>query len=531
MSDILEDFGQPQVISEFVGERAAELATQYEQVRFLPSSIYDQQQEALFRIGLAAEDLTDFEVSELVMSKAIFELQRNGRGSLMDWLTNSVSDFTHRTELLDKALELDNDASLTVVLALGDLRAEAQASGNTHNMLEYLMVEFKHGMNLFANAEAIRVLLDDPYCQKMIAGVPIHNWKRDSDASSFDRLLTERIMTLIDQGDTEHAELLSKYVGTELARTIAERIEIRSGAVERANYYKENQVKPNRKMRNDYMAVRSKGNQCLQGISSYDKPKAGECVSKGIDLAWMLLRSPQLAYSPQDVVTAYELLARSKSMEGVFDYRGRLQAEVLQAGLLEAFPDILEEESTTTPTAKLERDYSELLEKGITGKTVIMLFRSATELCLREEESANQSENQYTSVLSDLELLIAEWSSERPHIMSDAVDQSRHRQKYNRAIAALDERIEAFPYASQKFLLRAELLSFQMTHDCTQNGQFTDLRQKLVDNALVCLDNSVVNLTLSNDDIYEACKKYGINLDLAVEEQKSSTPNVRPFRV
>ncbi len=528
----------------------------YVERQFLPTSVYDEHQEALFITGIQEIDAQLAEAQEvqqtapfleseraihvakqlaclrssLVTHKVAFEMRRN-RGDIAGWLVSDITDYDDKLDLLDQALGCDKDAAFSVLLKLGDLRQDAEERANIRDLMEYLMVEMKHGMNLFANSRAIAILLQD---KNLFSGVNDSVTKNHLEKSA-----TVRFQHLLYQ----HAR---KLVGTPEEAYADELAAVDPEAKQALEIYRDTYSRcktENTRVVNGRELRKGKRHVDQKVVEFLDIRNKQSFTAK--QLAFAYLRYPQCVVDDAMLNRVNGVLSREGTSSLLSNIgtsppsEDSARADAYLRALSECFGDHI---SLPPPSERssdeLKQSYADEINAGIIiyiprfggdyaiperhDSNILRLFDQASSLCIAESTSDSSELTPYLQLHAELDIIEAEMESDSRVRMLDAVDQSRHRQKFNQGLTTVFEKLEQIHFASERIRLLARLMDIQKEHDTSIDSSYKRQKETLQKTADICKSNPIAALSINEDEIAQILGRH-IELDTSRSSHPVST--------
>ncbi len=505
MSECIDEFGV--IPFSHVDQLAYEV---FEDTEPQPRSIYDEHQEAIFQAGLASYDeaiatqdeifrdysqerrsdaaltkaaedrdakIADIEQSRnrLLASKVIYEMKR-GNDQRVGELTPEITDYHQRLRILDAALQLDDDDSaLGALIVLGDLRREAEDSGDPSMLAAYLMVELRNGMNIHANSIDMCVAIN---------GVS-HAGVRTELINSFNQFMNDYLFSLIENGQDEYAALMSRYADYWSPDTVVQLVTARDYRQELMERY------PGRKLTRKIEKLYQKANLFEKGKLMFAFPE--KFLSDHFDLMASCSKELEKATGSQAIVLGDWMVAQRKAWH-LTEISNPQQAETDEFDVeiaKRAYHKIISLPSNTF-------DHNEAFDKAV-------------ELSEHAEHDEDGDQMKALQLSSETEICRAELAAMSKLIMDDMIDRMRFEQEAVDTINSLLTRSHNLTEIHLKFRVAVEVL--EVAQQYAPEILNTQAKEYVKRIAQQCMTNPIAALSISHEELEESCAKLGVSLE------------------
>lgn len=505
MSECIDEFGV--IPFSDVDQLAYEV---FEDTAPQPRSIYDEHQEAIFQAGLvkydeavairvaifndfcsqkrfdtevsaAAED-RDIQIAaieqsrnKLVASKVIYEMKR-GNEQRVGELTPEVTDYHQRLRIFDAALQLDDDNSaLSTLIVLGDLRRQAEDSGDPSMLAAYLMVELRNGMNIHANTIDICIAI------KGVSDAVV----RAELANSFNEFMNDYLFSLIENGQEEYAALMSRYADYWSHDTVVQLVTARDYRIALTQKY------PGYKLSRKVEKLYQNANLYERGKLSLAFPEL--FLSKHPDL---------MTYCSKELEKATGSLAKELS-----DWMNAQS----KAWYLTQMPKTEQAETNEFDIESAKKAYHKIISQPSNMFDYNEAFDKAVELSEHADHDEDSDHMKAVQLSAETEICRAELESLSKLTMDDMIDRMRFKQEALDIINSLLSRSDNLTEVHHRFRSAVEI--FEIAQLYAPDRLDIHAKEYIRNTAQKCLSNPIAALSISRQELEESCAKFGVSLD------------------
>jgi hypothetical protein len=476
-----------------------------------PRSIYDEHQEAIFQAGLVSYDkavvvlhenhdnfiqlphvtdayaatkdrdaqIADIERSRnrLLASKVIYEMKR-GNDHRVGELTPEITDYHQRLRVLDAALQLDDDdGALSTLIVLGDLRREAEDSGDPSILAAYLMVELRNGMNIHANSIDISIAIkgvSDAVVQAELT-------------KTFNEFMNGYLFSLIEDGQDEYAALMSRYADYWSPDTVVQLVTARDYRTTLMQKY------PGHKITRKVEKLYQNANLYERGKLTLAFPKL--FLSKHHDL---------MNHSSKELEKATGSTAKELSDWMNAHSKAWLLTPKSYYQQAETEPDEFDVESAKRVYYKIISQPSNIFDHN-------EAFDKAVELSEHVEQDEDGDQMKALQLSSETEICRAELEGLSKLTMDDMIDRMRFKQEAVDTINSLLSRSDNLTEIHHRFRTAVEI--FEVAQLYAPERLDAQAKEYIQRTALKCLSNPIAALSISRAELEESCAKLGVSLE------------------